>query len=150
MNKAFLVIIPITILAACSSPTPDQEIAGIQSEDCRNNPRATQYELNMCAGQMATQTSQQLAQLLEEIEEDLPNEFWIQLEENQVLWEKLREQDCQLNRSFFEGGSMAPMMYGSCINQQNLARIKFLKLSMCTAGGRWNSESYCEDLESNK
>jgi uncharacterized protein YecT (DUF1311 family) len=102
--------------------------------DCSDQSDTTQSELNECFHQKALRSAQQLADLKLVLESILPIEQWRQLKANQVQWEILRESDCRWAESFYEGGSMAPMQYWSCVNTYNEQRVEFLRAVGCQDG----------------
>jgi uncharacterized protein YecT (DUF1311 family) len=50
-------------------------------------------------------------------------------------WIKYRESHCKFEASFYEGGSMQPMTYSSCLESITMERIKELKEAIKEFGG---------------
>jgi uncharacterized protein YecT (DUF1311 family) len=64
---------------------------------------------------------------------DAPNKE--RLEEVQSQWVKYRDAHCHWQAAFFEGGSVQPTMYSTCISALTWNRIKELKLDLCEGAG---------------
>ncbi|NJN55794.1 MAG: DUF1311 domain-containing protein [Anaerolineae bacterium] len=134
MIKVISLEMMLLFLMACSTLNKGQEIKLVEYKDCSENARATSYEMNICASEKAFQSSLELTNLLIELQENLPVEYWTQLEANQVKWEELREENCRLIENLFAGGSIAPMQYQYCINAENARRIQFIRGYICLYG----------------
>lgn len=52
------------------------------------------------------------------------------LKESQRLWIQFKEKDCAFNASFYEGGSMQPMVLDICLMNKAQQRTKELKQLM--------------------
>ncbi len=118
---------------------------GLETNDCFANPRATQPELNICAQEKLLESEQALQEFLAILNSDIPEGWRQQLANNQEIWTRLKEQDCEWVASFFEGGSMAPMQQRLCMAACNQKRIDFLKNAYCMA---WASDDRigCDDI----
>jgi uncharacterized protein YecT (DUF1311 family) len=102
--------------------------------DCREGGRS-QIEMNACAGQKADAANKRLAAVLAELDGILQPEARQGLAGVQAHWVELRDLDCKWERSLFEGGSVAPMVYASCIATQTEQRIERLKPFLCKGAG---------------
>jgi uncharacterized protein YecT (DUF1311 family) len=76
-----------------------------------------------------------LAALLAELDGGLESHERQALAEVQARWAELRDLDCKWERSFFEKGSVAPLVYASCIATQTEQRIDRLRLFLCEGAG---------------
>ncbi|MEP0915191.1 lysozyme inhibitor LprI family protein [Leptolyngbya sp. DQ-M1] len=101
--------------------------------DCQN-PRS-QFDLNFCAAERVKTAEQQLNQAYQRAIakfKGTPQEA--QLIAAQSAWTKFRDADCAFVRDRFKGGSMAPMVYSSCIARLSQQRRQEL-LSYLTETG---------------
>ncbi len=101
--------------------------------DCRN-PK-TQFDMNLCASQSARSADRQLNQTYQKAIakfKGTPQEK--QLVEAQSSWIRFRDADCAFSRDRFQGGSIAPMVYSSCIARMSQQRTKELEAYL-TEGG---------------
>jgi uncharacterized protein YecT (DUF1311 family) len=123
-----VLLVGATALAAPSmhsdEPTPD----------CRQGGRS-QVEMNTCAGQRADAADKRLRRLLGELDRVLQPEARQRLSGVQQDWLALRDHDCQWERSLFQGGSAAPLVYATCIATQTEQRIDRLKMFLCEGAG---------------
>lgn len=78
---------------------------------------------------------QRLNQLLHELNTSLPSASARQLEQNQPRWETLARDECGWQRELSGGGSMAPLVYLTCLDQRVRERINWLKLFLCEGYG---------------
>jgi len=102
--------------------------------DYRDGGRG-QLEMNACAGQRADAAKKRLGALLAELDGVLQPQVRQSLAGVQTRWAELRDLDCRWERSLFEGGSVAPLVYASCIAAQTEQRIDRLKLFLCEGAG---------------
>jgi uncharacterized protein YecT (DUF1311 family) len=116
--------IPTTIIASpVITQTPDDV-------DCRDTAM-TQREMNACAGSKASEATEKLTRLMGELKDTLDDKKWNELQHLQEQWEQFKDENCQWEADFFEGGSVQPMMYAGCLEDYNLQRIKQLKYFLC-------------------
>jgi uncharacterized protein YecT (DUF1311 family) len=101
---------------------------------CRDGGQ-TQLEMNACAGQKADSAKRRLAALLAELDGVLQPHVRQSLANVQARWSELRDLDCDWERSMFQGGSVAPMVYANCIAAQTEQRIGRLKPFLCEGAG---------------
>ena len=89
----------------------------------------TQLELNQCAAIESVQTEKKLQAIYHQLEtqnsEDL--EQLNLLKQNQSIWLKYRETSCQYASSQYEGGSIQPLIYSSCITGLTKERVENLE-----------------------
>jgi uncharacterized protein YecT (DUF1311 family) len=108
--------------------------AGQTDPDCREGGQ-TQFQMNVCAGQKADAAKKRLAALVAELDGNIRPQARQALVRIQARWVELRDSDCEWERGFFEGGSVAPLVYASCIASQTELRIDRLKLFLCEGAG---------------
>lgn len=115
-----------TIAAKVAIATPD--VAGVliaQKPNC-NNPQ-TQGEMNACAGLSYQQADKRLNQVYQQLVPKLSAARRQKLTSAQQTWIKFRDSNCAFQRSEVEGGSMAPMMYSSCLAEMTKQRTQQLE-----------------------
>jgi len=78
---------------------------------------------------------QKLDRLLSELNTSLPATATQQLTQNQAHWASLAREECGWQRDLSGGGSMAPLVYLTCMDQRVLNRIDWLKLFLCEGYG---------------
>jgi len=96
-------------------------------------PTMQQTEQDEAARLRADQ--QKLAQLLHELNTSLPPGSAQQLGQSQPRWEVLARDECGWQRELSGGGSMAPLVYLTCLDQRVRNRIDWLKLFLCEGYG---------------
>lgn len=89
------------------------EIQIAQKLNC-TNPQ-TQSELNGCAGLSYQQADQKLNQIYRQLLPKLPSARKQKLITAQQIWIKFRDSNCDFEKSEVEGGTMAPLIYSSCL-----------------------------------
>lgn len=99
-------------------------------------PGSTQLELNFCAARDAYQMAREVDEVMTELIPILNglsgSDQWVQLLlESHESWELHKRQDCDWKVSIFEGGSIQPLMYWSCIAAANGGRARELRLAIC-------------------
>ena len=93
------------------------------------------FEMNVCAGRDSDAVGEKLQALLDELWTTLTPQARAELGRIQAQWEALRNRDCTWERGFFEGGSIAPMVYLNCVTTLTQARINHLKIFLCEGHG---------------
>ena len=78
---------------------------------------------------------QRLSQLLAQLNTSLPSESAQQLGQNQARWQTLARDECGWQRDLSGGGSMAPLVFLTCLDQRASERINWLKLFLCEGYG---------------
>ena len=79
-----------------------------------NNPQ-TQLEMNYCSGLDYKKADQRLNQVYRRLRPEVPTARRQYLVNTQLAWIKFRDTDCELARSQFEGGSIAPLIQNTCL-----------------------------------
>jgi uncharacterized protein YecT (DUF1311 family) len=95
--------------------------------NCKN-PQ-TQVEMNACAAQRAQVSDRRLNEVYRQVRakysENPRSET--QLIEAQRAWIRFRDRECTFSRSRYEGGSIAPLVYSSCIDRLTQQRTTELE-----------------------
>jgi uncharacterized protein YecT (DUF1311 family) len=100
--------------------------------DCQNP--TTQMAMNVCAGRAAKQSDRQLNITYKRVQQhyrradskeyrDLRR---TKLTDAQLAWIKYRDTTCDWKASKFSGGSIAPMVYSSCLDRLTQQRTQEL------------------------
>ncbi|WFC30378.1 lysozyme inhibitor LprI family protein [Proteus mirabilis] len=93
--------------------------------DCRN--AETQTEINQCAYQDFQQKNEELSQIYQQYYAKLETKRQQQLQYAQSVWMTFRDLSCQYEADYYQGGSLAPMVYSSCLKDKTIERINDLK-----------------------
>jgi uncharacterized protein YecT (DUF1311 family) len=133
MHKFLLTLLSIASLLAVGMATPS--IAGptsaatnlqlAQRPNC-NNPQ-TQSEMNICASIAYQNADRKLNQVYRQLLPKLSAARKQKLITAQQAWIKFRDSSCEFERSAYEGGSIAPMIYGFCLANVTEQRTKDLQ-----------------------
>jgi uncharacterized protein YecT (DUF1311 family) len=133
MHKFLLTLLSIASLLAVGMATPS--IAGptsaatnlqlAQRPNC-NNPQ-TQSEMNICASIAYQNADRKLNQVYRQLLPKLSAARKQKLISAQQAWIKFRDSSCEFERSAYEGGSLAPMIYGFCLANVTEQRTKDLR-----------------------
>jgi uncharacterized protein YecT (DUF1311 family) len=133
MHKFLLTLLIIASLLAVGMATPS--IAGptsaatnlqlAQRPNC-NNPQ-TQSEMNICASIAYQNADRKLNQVYRQLLPKLSAARKQKLISAQQAWIKFRDSSCEFERSAYEGGSLAPMIYGFCLANVTEQRTKDLR-----------------------
>src|SRR5258708_1136613 len=91
--------------------------------------------MNGCAGRAADAADTTRRPLLAELRGNPRPGAQAELRELQSQWMALRDRYCRWEQSFFEGGSVAPMINASCRAALTQERIGRLKLFLCEGAG---------------
>ncbi|MCE0464269.1 lysozyme inhibitor LprI family protein [Pseudomonas uvaldensis] len=98
-----------------------------QADDCAN--ATTQGEMNQCAAQAKKAADDELNSLYKQITARLKDnpEAKQLLVKAQRAWIGFRDAECNFSASGVEGGSVYPLIYGSCITALTKARVETFK-----------------------
>ncbi len=84
----------------------------------------TQADLNVCASQAAKSADRNLNQVYQTLIARLDQKGKVKLVDAQLAWIQFRDRSCEFERSRYEGGSIAPLIYSSCIKNLTERRTK--------------------------
>ena len=93
--------------------------------DCRN--AETQSEINQCVQLDFQQQDDELNRIYQQYHAKLDNIRKEQLKQAQVVWINFRNLSCQYEADYYQGGSLAPMVYSSCLKDKTKERLGDLK-----------------------
>ncbi|NCS48157.1 MAG: lysozyme inhibitor LprI family protein [Microcystis aeruginosa BK11-02] len=110
-------------IASPTSAATNLQLA--QRPNC-NNPQ-TQSEMNICASIAYQNADRKLNQVYRQLLPKLSASRKQKLISAQQAWIKFRDSSCEFERSAYEGGSMAPMIYGFCLADVTEQRTKDLQ-----------------------
>jgi uncharacterized protein YecT (DUF1311 family) len=149
IRQNLLLIVIATVVAGCASEASKpvtQQVLGAQKSEpitpavpkvapVKCGDSASQTSMNECFASEAKRDMQLLDALLKELGQNLDASERERLEEVQSQWAKYRDAHCKWQAAFFEGGSVQPMMYSTCISAVTWNRIDELKLNLCEGAG---------------
>ncbi|HEY9623028.1 MAG TPA: lysozyme inhibitor LprI family protein [Crinalium sp.] len=113
-----------TETASPNKPSPDDQLVAQQPE-C-NNPQ-TQSEMNTCAAKSADLADTKLNETYQKLKETLQGSDADLLVSAQRAWIDFRDKNCQFSSGRFEGGSIAPLVYSSCVERVTKQRTQELE-----------------------
>jgi uncharacterized protein YecT (DUF1311 family) len=87
----------------------------------------TQAEMNQTAAQRYFKADAELNKVYKTLMSKLDEKGKSLLIKAENEWIKYRDSHCKFEASFYEGGSMQPMIYSSCLESETINRIKELK-----------------------
>ena len=133
MGKFLLTILSIASLFAVgmatrgiASPTSAATNLQLAQRPNCNNPQ-TQSEMNICASIAYQNADRKLNQVYRQLLPKLSAARKQKLITAQQAWIKFRDSSCEFERSAYEGGSIAPMIYGFCLANVTEQRTKDLR-----------------------
>lgn len=116
-----------------SKPLPATSSSPQVPEQPNCNEPQTQAEINACASSLAVAADKQLNQVYQKLVGTLKNTQREKLlVDAQLQWIKFRDTNCAFEKSAYEGGSISPTIYSSCIERMSNQRTgeleNYLKL----------------------
>jgi uncharacterized protein YecT (DUF1311 family) len=133
MGKFLLTVLSIASLLAVgmatrgiASPTSAATNLQLAQRPNCNNPQ-TQSEMNICASIAYQNADRKLNQVYRQLLPKLSASRKQKLISAQQAWIKFRDSSCEFERSAYEGGSLAPMIYGFCLANVTEQRAKDLR-----------------------
>jgi uncharacterized protein YecT (DUF1311 family) len=87
----------------------------------------TQAEMNLTSQQDFQKADAELNKIYKEVMKLLDENEKQLLIKAQKDWIKFRDSHCAFEASEFEGGSMQPLIYSSCLTERTKARVEDLK-----------------------
>lgn len=133
MGKFLLTVLSIASLLAVgmatrgiASPTSAATNLQLAQRPNCNNPQ-TQSEMNICASIAYQNADRKLNQVYRQLLPKLSASRKQKLISAQQAWIKFRDSSCEFERSAYEGGSLAPMIYGFCLADVTEQRTKDLQ-----------------------
>lgn len=86
----------------------------VAETDLCNDPQ-TQLDMNQCAQQAYKQADAELNQVYQTLHASLSDSGKQSLTDAELAWISFRDLDCDFARDQYEGGSIAPLIYYSCL-----------------------------------
>ncbi|MFE4106389.1 lysozyme inhibitor LprI family protein [Almyronema epifaneia] len=117
--------------AAPSAEQPDTAVAdnlptaGLAGVDCES-PQ-TQTEMNQCAKAWFDQEDAKLNRVYNQLKPSLKANQQAQLTEAELAWIEFRDTNCDFEAAQYEGGSLQPTIYYSCLAQVTADRTAELQ-----------------------
>ncbi|MEO0541231.1 MAG: lysozyme inhibitor LprI family protein [Cyanobacteria bacterium P01_A01_bin.105] len=108
-----------------AQPTDGANPVAAEKQDC--GQLATQLDINACAHANYTVSDRLLNQVYQTLRSGLSAENKTQLTTAEQAWINFRDAQCEFERSRFEGGSIAPLILSSCLEQITDLRIDELR-----------------------
>ena len=105
--------------------TPGDRDVVIDGVDCQN--AQTQSAMNRCAEETFKVADEDLNRLYQQVLNQLPQSDRPALIEAQEAWLTYRDDNCDFEASLFEGGSIQPLTYYSCLERMTDERIEVLQ-----------------------
>ena len=87
----------------------------------------TQYEMNVCADRKYKAADAELNKVYNRLASMLEEKARAKLKATEVSWLKYRDDNCDYESSLYEGGSMRPAIYSSCMERMTKARTAELR-----------------------
>jgi len=115
------VVAAVLSCAALSAPAQTR-----QAEDPCRDPQS-QAEMNMCAAKRFKAADAELNKVYNRLASMLAGDNSARLKAAEVSWMKYRDDNCDYEADFFEGGSMKPLIYSSCMERMTKARTAELR-----------------------
>lgn len=102
---------------------PDEVVA--QAPDCAS-PQ-TQADINQCAAKSAEVADDKLNEVYQQLKTTLTANEQKLLTDAQLAWIEFRDKNCAFSSGRFEGGSIAPTVYSTCIERTTQQRTEELQ-----------------------
>ncbi|MBV9926872.1 MAG: DUF1311 domain-containing protein [Acidobacteria bacterium] len=87
----------------------------------------SQYEMNVCADRAYKAADAVLNGVYNQLAAKLEEKERAKLKATEVSWLKYRDDNCDYESSLYEGGSMRPLIYSSCMERMTKARTAELR-----------------------
>jgi uncharacterized protein YecT (DUF1311 family) len=106
-------------------PTPPRQVGIVNGVNC-DDPQ-TQADMNLCANEAYQLADADLSRVYQQLLQSLPASDREALNEAETAWLIYRDLNCEFEASLFEGGSIQPLMYYSCMERMTDERIALLQ-----------------------
>jgi uncharacterized protein YecT (DUF1311 family) len=98
-----------------------------QRDPCEGEGAETQSAMNMCADKKFKAADAVLNRVYNQLAAKLETDARARLKAAEVSWLKYRDDNCDYEAALFEGGSMQPLIYGTCLERMTKARTEELR-----------------------
>ncbi|NEQ50226.1 MAG: DUF1311 domain-containing protein [Leptolyngbya sp. SIO3F4] len=118
---------PVSKPAASTEPVTRPAPVALAKKDC--GQMVTQLDMNQCAAENYQISDKALNQVYQDVRQELSDTAKSQLMTAEERWLVFRDAQCTFESDRFEGGSIAPLIQASCMEQITDNRIAELKQS---------------------
>ncbi len=120
MKRLFIaVLLFMALLAAASAQKNAPQVS------C-SDPQ-TQYEMNVCADRKFKAADAELNRVYNRLAAKQDEGARAKLKATEASWLRYRDDNCDYEASLYEGGSMKPAIYSSCMERMTRARTAELR-----------------------
>ncbi len=112
-----------------AAPEPVSPVA-LAKKDC--GQLATQQEINQCAAENYAISDKELNQVYQSVRQGLDDAAKARLTQAEERWIVFRDAECTFESNRFEGGSIAPLIHATCMEQITDNRIAELRQTVKT------------------
>ena len=116
---ALLLLVPVFLSGAASAQKHALQVSCTDPQ--------TQYEMNVCADRKYKAADAELNRVYNRLASMLEDKERAKLKATEVSWLKYRDDNCDYESSLYEGGSMRPAVYSSCMERMTKARTAELR-----------------------
>jgi len=102
-------------------------------------PDQTMQAESQSAGQSVQSLEKKLDKLIAQIQSGISRPQALRLKSLQLQWKVFTKADCAWEMKFAQGGSIAPLIYATCMERQLTTRIDRLKPILCEGEGMTGS-----------
>ena len=120
--KRLLPALPLLLLWAAAAAFAQKPALQVSCSDPQ-----TQYEMNVCAERNFKTADAELNRVYNTLASKLDAEARARLKTAEVSWLKYRDDNCEYEGAFYEGGTMQPLIYSSCKERMTKARTAELR-----------------------
>ncbi|MDT7809731.1 MAG: hypothetical protein QOJ70_3544 [Acidobacteriota bacterium] len=118
-----IIVSAILLSFALLVAAPAQKRA--QRDSC--DDAQSQSEMNICADKKFKAADAALNRVYNQLAPKLEADARAKLKAAEVSWLKYRDDNCDYEAAQFEGGSMQPLIYSSCLERMTKARTEELR-----------------------
>ncbi len=108
-----------------ADPSPRPSPVALEKRDC--GQLTTQQDMNQCAAENYAISDKALNQVYQEVRQDLGDQAKAQLTTAEERWIVFRDAQCTFESDRYEGGSIAPLIQATCMEQITDNRIAELQ-----------------------
>ncbi|HEV7892822.1 MAG TPA: lysozyme inhibitor LprI family protein [Pyrinomonadaceae bacterium] len=118
----------LTLLLSCAALSAEVPAQKPEANDPCRDPQS-QAEMNMCAAKRFKAADAELNRVYNRLVSKLGDDAGslARLKTAETSWLKYRDDNCDYEADFFEGGSMKPLIYSSCMERMTKARTAELR-----------------------
>ena len=118
----------LALLLSCAALATTNSAQRREANDPCRDPQS-QAEMNMCAAKRFKAADAELNRVYNRLVSKLGDDAGrlARLKTAEVSWLKYRDDNCEYEGSAFEGGSMKPLIYSSCLERMTKARTAELR-----------------------